>query len=649
MVKVSDLKMSFGDQLIFDDVKFSINRKERVGLIGRNGSGKTTLFKLISGALLPDTGTISIPKDYRISYVTQSLLFSEPTVHEEACRSLPPKNREGTPKNSEGTPKNRECAFKNREGTQKNIEDTWKAEKVLTGLGFIERDLKVSPRKLSGGFQVRLNLAKALISDPDLLLLDEPNNFLDILSIRWLISFLRAWPKELMLVTHDRGFMDSVVTNTMIIHRKKIRKLSGGTEKLYKQILKEEEIYEKTRRNIEKKQKEIELFVDRFRAKARLAGLVQSRIKLLQKQKPADKLEKLRTLEFSFTAAPSLSKNLMAVDCISFSYGTGEPLHIDNLSLIITRNDRIGVIGKNGKGKTTLLRLLAGELKPLNGTILPHPSLNTGYFGQTNVDCLNPYKTIEQELLDTNPECSRKKIMDICGSMMFGADLAQKKISVLSGGEKSRTLLAKILLTPSNLLLLDEPTNHLDMESCDSLMAAIDSFPGAVVIVTHNETFLHTLVNRLIVFDHDEIILHNGSYADFLNATGWDSEKTPKVKQATSNTRPVRFKTQLSRSELRKKRAEIISEKSNTLKTFLEKIGKIESSIESLENKMTINNAALIKASENSSGETIQKLSIENHTLRSRISALYEELEKVLNEKDSMEAIFEKQLRDLEA
>jgi ATP-binding cassette subfamily F protein 3 len=614
LVKVSDLKLSFGDQLIFDGVKFSINRKERIGLVGRNGYGKTTLLNLLCGMLAPDEGEITVPNDYRIGHVTQLIDFSQPTIIKEGSLGLGPKSKA----------------------------ENWRVEKVLFGLGFTEKDLQADPRLLSGGYQVRLNLAKTLIAQPNLLLLDEPNNYLDVVAIRWLSGFLNSWPAELVLITHDRGFMDSVVTHTMIIHRKKIRKIPGDTEKLYSQILQEEEIHEKTRLNIEKKNKQTEIFINRFRAKARLAGLVQSRIKSLEKQKPYEKLEKIQNLDFSFSEAPMPGKLPLKVQDLTFSYTGTAPYLIDRFSITIMKNDRIGVIGQNGKGKSTLLRLLAGKLPPLAGGFKPHPALSMGYFGPAETEQLNQHKTIEKELLDTDPSRNRKKIMNVCGAMMFEGELAQKKIAVLSGGEQSRVLLAKILLHPSNLLLLDEPTNHLDMESCDSLMAAIHSFKGAALIVTHNELFLHTLVRRLIVFDGGKIFLFDSTYEEFLQTKGWEYE------EYTYGREKVLGEKQTNRSTLRRKRAEIISERSKAVQPIERRIKKLESQIEKLEVLLSKNNEKIIIASESGDGERIQALSKQNHEFQNTISSLYEQLESELESLSDSKEAFTEMLNNLE-
>ncbi len=342
MLKVINVSKSFSGQEIFDGVSFNVNKGERIGLVGRNGHGKTTLMRIITGEEHADDGEISIPKGYRVGYVRQHLSFTMLSVVDEGALGLPEHMRD----------------------------DRWRVEKILSGLGFTAADMKRAPSEFSGGFQVRLNLAKVLVSEPDLLLLDEPTNYLDVISIRWLASFLRQWKNELMLITHDRSFMDSVVTHIVGIHRKKIRKIAGTTDKYYEQILKEEEIYEKTRVNDEKKRKETELFITRFRAKARLAGMVQSRVKALERMETLDKLEKIKSLDFSFAEKPTPAKAVMHVKDLSFGYEKSKPL----LKISASTSEgttRICVIGKNGRGQDHLLRMLCGELIPDTGRFCP--------------------------------------------------------------------------------------------------------------------------------------------------------------------------------------------------------------------------------------------------------------------------------------
>ncbi len=369
-----------------------------------------------------------------------------------------------------------------------------------------------------------MNLAKLLVSSPDMLMLDEPNNYLDIVTIRWLEEFLREWEGEIILVTHDRGFMDEVVTHTIAIHRTKAIKVQGDTDKLYNQINQSEEIYEKTRLNEAKKRKQEEIFIAKFKAKASFASRAQSRVKKLEKQGEMKALEKIEDLELYFNSAPFNANQMLSAENLTFSYDGKEPFLIENFSISVGNRERICIIGKNGKGKSTLLKILAGELETSQGTIKKHPVLKEGYFGQTNKLNLNENSTVVEEIMSSDPSCNEWKARTIAGGLMFSEDQALKKIKVLSGGEKSRVLLGKILVTPCHLLYLDEPTNHLDMQSCDSLIEAIDEFEGSIIMVTHDELHLRAVATKLIVFDNDSIQIFDGSYDDFLNDVGWSNE-----------------------------------------------------------------------------------------------------------------------------
>ena len=497
MIQLNNISKHFGVQVLFDDLTLMIGKRERIGFVGRNGSGKSTLFKIILGELTPDAGEINIPKGYKIGALDQHIKFTKPTVLEECCEVL----------------------------SEDEQYDWWKVERVLFGLGFSEEDLEKDPYSFSGGYQVRINLTKALVQNPNLLLLDEPTNYLDIVSLRWLRGFLRSFQGEVLLITHDRDFMDSVATHTIGLTRKRLRKYKGNTSKFYEQISISDEMYEQTRLNQEKKKKELQSFVDRFGAKASKAAQAQSRAKQIEKMGTIDKLDAESTLGFRFHYKECPGKVILETNNVSFSYsGKEEDDLFKNLTLSIGREDRIGIIGKNGKGKSTLLNVIGGELKARTGEITNHPSLSIGHFGQTNIERLHESNTILTEISDCNSELGMSQVRNICGTMMFPDDLAKKKISVLSGGEKSRVMLGKILARKSNMLLLDEPTNHLDMESIEILSEEIVRFPGAVILVTHSELLLRAAVNKLIIFHQGKAEFFDGTYDEFLEKIGWESE-----------------------------------------------------------------------------------------------------------------------------
>ncbi len=597
MIQISNLSVGFGGQELLRDVSFNINAGERIGLVGRNGSGKTTLFKILTGEISPDEGTITKPKNYTVGYLKQHLKFTMPTVLEEACLGLPDYEKD----------------------------QIWKAEKMLMGLGFSEKEQELPPAYFSGGFQVRLNLAKVLLSEPHLLLLDEPTNYLDILSIRWLSKFLRQRDNEMMIITHDREFMDSVTTHTMAIHRKKIKKIEGDTEKLFNQIAVEEEIYEQTRIREEKERAKTEEFINRFRAKANLASMVQSRIKALERMEKKEELEKTAELGFRFNTLPFEAKCPMRIENLCFGY-TNDKMLIQGLTIDINKHDRIGVIGKNGRGKSTLLRLMQGELQPLKGTIKRHPMCATGYFGQTNIERLDNKKTIEKELASVRPDLKYQEIRNVAGAMMFTGDLALKEISVLSGGEKSRVSLGKILLNPANLLLLDEPTNHLDMESCGSMMAALDIFEGAVVIVTHSELFLHHLANRLIVFTEKGADVFEGTYQEFLDRVGWEEEIKPKKTEKENRLNRGGKKSEDAGADFLKKK-----------KIIMNKIASVEKRIDEEEKMLEKLNFQLAESCGRIGSFEIQRMQIEAYGFRKKIDEGYLELESLIEELDDLE------------
>jgi ATP-binding cassette subfamily F protein 3 len=603
MLTVSNLCKSYGGQTLFADASFLVGPGERVGLVGRNGHGKTTLFRILLGEEAADEGSVTVPAGYRIGHLAQRLEFSGGTVLEEAAAALP--------------------------APEDGTDEAYRAKAVLAGLGFDEAALSRPPGELSGGFQVRLNLARVLLSAPNLLLLDEPTNYLDIVSIRWLRRFLCAWTNELILITHDRDFMDSVTTHTMAIHRGRIRKLPGGTEKVYQQILQEETIHEQTRVNDERRRKEAEAFIARFRAQATKARAVQSRIKALARHERLQKLQELRDLEFAFSEAPFIGKWMLEVGELAFGYDPGRPL-FEGLSFAVERGDRVAVVGPNGRGKTTLLRLLAGELAPWSGSVKRALNTKPAHFGQTNVDRLNPALTVEEEVRQANPALTRTQVRSLCGAMMFGGDAAGKRISVLSGGERSRVLLSRILATPVNLLLLDEPTNHLDQESVDAFLAAISAFEGAVIIVTHVERILSAVATKLIVFDGGKVELFHGGYADFLERLGWRAEAE---EDAARPDRPARA----NRREQRRQRADLVARRSRELGRLRNAVEAVEREIVSLEERLAADEAAIVEASRSNDGDTVRKASQAAASARERIETLYEELGALgdeLNEKE---------------
>ncbi len=521
MIQLENLSLAYAGEPLLESVSFTIGRRERCGLIGRNGAGKSTLFRILMGKETYDRGTINIAKGYRIGWLEQHIHFTASTIVEEAALGLPIDERD----------------------------DIYKAETLLMGLGFEEEDFEKSPADLSGGFQLRLNLAKLLLSEPDCLLLDEPTNYLDILSTRFLAKLLMKWQGELVIISHDREFMDSITTHTLGIIRKKVKKLPGGSIHFFEKLAAEEEIHAKARINLDKKKAHAQAFIERFGAQATKAKQAQSRKKAIDKIPALEMLKALHNLDFNFRVRTLPGEKVGELKNVSFSYTPEMPL-IQDFSLLIEQGDKIAIIGKNGYGKSTLLRLFATDLKPLSGSVSYAEQVAIGYFGQTNIERLHKDLTIEEEIKLSNPRLSDSEVRSIAGQMLFSSDLAKKKINVLSGGERSRVLLGKIIANPCNLLLLDEPTHHLDIESIEALIDALEDFSETFVLVTHSELILKRLeLDKLIICHENRQELFLGNYEEFLEKQGWEEER-PKQQKAKKQEPPKKTNPNLEKKLL---------------------------------------------------------------------------------------------------
>jgi len=539
MIRVNELKKSYGDRSLFTDISFQLTKKERCSLVGRNGSGKSTLLRILSGEETSDCGTIAIPKNYQFGYLSQQITFSQNTLREEAALALPLEER--------ATP--------------------YRVETILSGLGFRKEDFEKNPRHFSGGYQLRIQLAKTLVKEPDCLLLDEPTNYLDIVSIHWLQGFLNDWKNELIFISHDRSFLDSIATHTMGLHRGKLYRVKGSSKEYYNFLVQEEQVHEKRRLKVEKQKEQATQFIRRFGAKATKAKQAKSRMKSIARLPSLEQLTEIEGLSFRFNTVPFRGKKMMHAENLQFKFPDMENPLIDQFSLEIESGDRFAIIGKNGRGKSTLLRLLARQLTPLNGTVTYAENLAIGYFGQTAIQMLDPCLSVEEAIQQANIALSFEEVKNICGMMMFSGQQTEKKIAVLSGGEKSRVLLGKILASECNCLLLDEPSNHLDLESVEALLEALEAFSGSIVIVSHDEEILNRIPNKLIVCHQARQHVFYGDYAQFLEKIGWEKAVGGKGKKSRT------------KSEERQRSAERVQERSRVLKPIKKQIEKLEKNL----------------------------------------------------------------------
>jgi len=609
MIQLTNISKSYGTQDLFKGVNLRVNSGDKIGLVGRNGSGKSTLFKLILDEDHYDDGEISIPKNYKIGALRQHLEFSQSSILDEVALSL----------------------------TEDDKFSIYKVEKILFGLGFSQDDLSKSPDSFSGGYQIRLNLAKLLITAPNMLLLDEPTNYLDILSLRWLKDFLKKFDGEVIIITHDRDFMDSVCTHTMGLNAKELYIIKGNTFKFYEQIESNNELHAKQKENQDKKVKELEEFIAKNKARASSAAQAQSKVKILEKMDILDDLQSEANLNFEFNYKDTQSKVLLEIKDLSFGY-TNDNILFSDVSFTLKKGEVLAIIGKNGKGKSTLLNNIAGELTPISGSVDYHTSSAFGHFGQTNISHLNPNSTVMDEIYLSDSKMAESKVRNICGSMMFTGDNAKKKINLLSGGEKSRVMLGQIIAKQVNILFLDEPTNHLDMYSIDALTSAIKNFDGAVIIVTHSEELLRKTANNLIIFEKEGARYFDNTYDEFLAKIGWEEEDI-EVKQKPA--------VKINKKENKKLRAQLITERNKKANPFKKSVEKFENLIMKLEDEIEPLQEELIIASNKLDNSKVIELSSVIRKNEEQIEIVFEELELAQISFDEIYEEYEEKLKDL--
>lgn len=530
MVSVRDIGVSFGNFTLMKDISFLVNNQDRIGLAGRNGAGKSTLLKIISGLQQPTTGAVEIPGEVTIGYLPQQMKISDTTsiIDETLTAFAPLLNLEAEISQCRIEIAEREdyesqeyldlcdhlSVIEARYSILGGNDYLAAAEQALSGLGFERTDFEKPTAHLSGGWRMRIELAKVLLGRPSLLLLDEPTNHLDIESIRWLESFLKGFPGSVILVSHDKAFLDNITTRTLEISAGKLYdyKVPYSQYLILRQERRDQLLaaYKNQRKSIE----DTEKFIERFRYKASKAVQVQSRVKQL------DKVERIEldddfqpVMDVRFAPAPRAGTIVIEAEKLSKSYGKN--LVLENTGIIIERGEKVAFVGRNGEGKTTFAKIILGEID-YSGLLKIGHNVRIGYFAQNQDELLNEDKTVFQTIDEVAVGDIRTKIRDLLGAFLFPGQDIEKKVKVLSGGERSRLALVKLLLEPFNLLLLDEPTNHLDMRSKEILKQALLKYDGTMIIVSHDRDFLDGLVKKVYEFRHHKIRQHIGGIYDFL-------------------------------------------------------------------------------------------------------------------------------------
>lgn len=532
MISIEGLSVAFGGNTLFDNITYVINKKDRIALVGKNGAGKSTMLKIIAGLQAPTSGSVNMPKDLTVGYLPQQMNLSDTrTVMEEAEQAFSHifelqsriehmniELSERTDYESEYYQEliervsnaNEQLALIGASNYQAEI------EKTLIGLGFTREDFGRDTSEFSGGWRMRIELAKLLLQRPDVLLLDEPTNHLDIESIQWLESFLSTRANAVVLVSHDRAFIDNVTTRTIEISLGRIYDYQVNYSRYV--VLRQERL-EQQMRAYENQQKQIqdtEAFIERFRYKATKSVQVQSRIKQLAKLErvEVDEVDTSR-LNLKFPPAPRSGDYPIIAEGVGKNYGS----HVvfSNATFTIKRGEKVAFVGKNGEGKSTLVKCIMGEI-PYTGTLKIGHNVKIGYFAQNQASLLDESITVFDTIDRVAVGDIRTKIRDILGAFMFGGEASDKKVKVLSGGEKTRLAMIRLLLEPVNLLILDEPTNHLDMRTKDVLKQAIRDFNGTVILVSHDREFLDGLVSKVYEFGGGQVREHLGGIYDFLES-----------------------------------------------------------------------------------------------------------------------------------
>lgn len=608
MVTIGNLSVFFGSRELFSRIAFFIGNRDRIGLVGKNGAGKSTLLKTIAGEQRPSEGSVAFARGTTLGYLQQEMHHNEnATVYEEAKTSFAEVQQltklvddltEAITHHADYTSDDYSNKIEQLEDASHrldligsgNVEE--KIEKVLKGLGFKSEDMNRKMHEFSGGWKMRVELGKILLQNPDLLLLDEPTNHLDIESIEWLEEFLKEYPGAIVLISHDKTFLDIVTNRTIEISKGKIYDYKFSYSKYIVQRQQEVEKQEREAKNQQKYVEETQVLIDKFRAKKNKAAFAQSLIKKL------DKLEKVEVDDFentkvriNFPPAPHAGKIIMEGHALGKAYG--DLRLFNDVELEIVRGEKIALVGKNGVGKSTLIRMIVNK-ESHEGTMKPGYSLQMGYYAQNQSDSLDMEKTVFQTVDDEAVGDMRKSVRSLLGSFLFSGDDVDKKVKVLSGGEKARLAFCKLLLQPYNFLVLDEPTNHLDLASKEVLKQALMKYDGTMLVVSHDRDFMHGLTKLVYEIKPDRLRVWEGDVKDFLKEkkaetiADFERNKTQSPKAVananSSNTAPsISQNEQREKDKLKKKLQSQLQKCETEIARIEEDVKQMDAAVASLD------------------------------------------------------------------
>jgi ATP-binding cassette subfamily F protein 3 len=628
MLQLQNLCYSIGDLHLLQDVQWIINPGKRIALIGPNGTGKTTLLRILVGQLEPFDGKIIKPKDYQIGYLPQEEMALDTgtvlsTALEGHAEVLQIEDEMQNIQRAVAEKETKETEYLDRLGDLESryhvlggyaLESS--AKKILAGLGFKQDEFHRSLSEMSGGWRMRAYLAKLLIQEPDLLLLDEPTNHLDLESLEWIENYLKNFSGSMIIVSHDRYFIDRLAHEIAELYSTKLTHYTGNY-RFYEQkkTLEQEQLIKKWEAQKEERQR-IQRFIDRFRYKNTKAAQVQSRVKLLEKMERIELPKNSKTIRFKIEADMPSYHEVLKIRNMSFRYA--EDWVFEDINLDLYRGDKVALVGVNGAGKTTLTRLISGELAhPQEGSLTVGQRVQVGYYAQHRVEALNMNNTVYDEVVESAARSFQPKLRDILGLFQFTGDDIEKPINVLSGGEKARVSLAKILLSPSNFIIMDEPTNHLDVASMEALEQALWGYNGTLLLISHDRYFLDKLVTRVIELRDGTLREFTGNYSEYLEKRESEAQDIEiQTNAERSNNTPETVRSRAKKSKEQKKEEALarqaVSKERNRLRDEIE---AIESEIDQLEEEKSVLEGQLADP------ETYQ-----NQELSTQISKRYDQI-----------------------
>lgn len=626
MLQLTQISKGYGGRLLFQDMNLRLLKGDCMGLVGPNGTGKSTLFSIILGHETPDTGEVLVQKGCLVGHLPQETApVGDATVLQvalagHALSSKGLSNGKGGGLDSTDIDLN----LVEKEAFTKEA----KAKKILSGLSFKEEDLEKPARTMSGGWVMRAHLARLLVAEPDILMLDEPTNHLDLESLLWLQDYLGGYKGALLMVSHDRAFLNKLVTSILEIERSKVNQFTGNYDEYLIQKKADQEQVEAAYKNQQKEIARLMKFVDRFRAKSSKATQAQSKLKQIERMDKIDAPDSgLATLAFTFPQPMRSGQKVFQLKNASQSYGDKQVY--SNLDFELERGQRVVFVGPNGAGKSTLLKILAGVLPIQSGERIPGHNVQVGYFSQNRTDTLDISNTVLEEILSVPISMTEERARTLLGSFLFSGDDVFKRVNVLSGGEKSRLALLKMLLDPPNLLLLDEPTTHLDIPSIDALLEALEPFEGTVVFISHDVHFIRNFATHVVHVENGSVRHYPGDYDYYLFKRGEEEKAVLKRNNLTATTEKESVRSKDQVKEKRRQEAEARQRKYKLKQTLEKKFTDIEHRIQILEKEEAALLAELEEEETYKKGNRVTEINMRMRAIHELLPALHQEWESI--------------------